>query len=194
MMDDYNVEISMCSTNENKKKLEQAITFETEDALRQLLIGNIIENNPYGKLFARDLFLRIPFVDKSANVLYKLFESCFKISFMNYCLYHMNNDDTFLFNSILNKDLRIMKAYPSLSLYCKCNIVKSIQNEFYNSIINNSKLQDENNLYSLLLQTLKGNDDEIASFYDYIRRAHLYLLANDLKNYKMICPVLPNLK
>ena len=193
MMDDYNVQISMCATKDHSTSSEQAITLDTEDTLRQLLLENVIENNPYGKLFNRDVLENHSFVDKSANVIYRIVESCSKVAFMNSKLYNMRTPDEFSFNSILNKDLRIMESYPSLSLYCKCNIIKSIQNAFYRGISNNSHIEDEENLYSLFLKTLKGNDDEIASFFDYNRRAHLYLLANDLKNYKILCPLLPEL-
>ena len=194
MMDNYNVELAMCTTKDVAKDLGQSITFDKEDALRQLLLENIVENNPYGKLFNRALFSEIQFVDKSANTLYRIIENCSKVAFMNSKLYDMNTSEEFTFNSILNKDLRIMDSYPHLSIYCKCNIIKSIQNAFYKGIINNTPIEDEENLYSLLLKTLKAKDDEIASFFDYNRRAHLYLLADDLKNYKVLCPVLKELK
>ena len=134
------------------------------------------------------------FVEQSANVIYKIFEDCSKIAFLNDNLYNMNSTESFSFNSIINKDLRIMKSYPNLAIYCKCNIVKTIQDEFYNSFTYNIPIEDEDNIYLLFKQTLQDNDDKIASYFNYIRRAHLYILADDLKQYKMVCPVLPELE
>lgn len=194
MIDNYNANISMCSTKNVSNSAENAITFGKEDALRQLLIGDLIDNSPYGKLFSKSLLLHNPFVENSANTLYKIFEECDKIAFKKISLYNMNSEDKFSFNSVINKDLRIMKSYPSLSLYCKCNIIKTIQNEFYSSFTNNLKLDDEDKIYLLFKQTLQDNDDKIASYFSYVRRAHMYLLADDLEEYKKVCPVLPELK
>ena len=87
-----------------------------------------------------------------------------------------------------------MKLYPELSIYCKCNIVKEIQNEFYNCIINNKIIDDEKIIYDNFKKIVLEDGDDIVKFFGYVRRAHLYLLADDLKNYKILCPVLPELK
>lgn len=194
MIDNYSSELAICSTKQVSNSSDKVIAFSCEDALRQLLIGDLIDNCPYGKLFNRKLFSHNSFVENSANTLYKIFEDCSKIAFLNVNLYTMNSSESFSFNSIINKDLRIMKSYPSLALYCKCNIVKTIQNELYSSFTNNTPIDDEENVYLLFKQTLQDNDDKIASYFDYVRRAHLYLLAYDLKQYKIVCPVLPDLK
>lgn len=194
MVDNYGTDIAVCNTKKVLNPSNKVIAFSTEDALRQLLIGDLIENNPYGKLFSRKLFENKLFVEQSANVIYKIFEDCSKIAFLNDTLYNMNSTESFSFNSIINKDLRIMKSYPNLAIYCKCNIVKTIQDEFYNSFTYNIPIEDEDNIYLLFKQTLQDNDDKIASYFNYIRRAHLYILADDLKQYKMVCPVLPELE
>jgi len=194
MVDNYGTDIAVCNTKKVLNPSNKVIAFSTEDALRQLLIGDLIENNPYGKLFSRKLFENKLFVEQSANVIYKIFEDCSKIAFLNDNLYNMNSTESFSFNSIINKDLRIMKSYPNLAIYCKCNIVKTIQDEFYNSFTYNIPIEDEDNIYLLFKQTLQDNDDKIASYFNYIRRAHLYILADDLKQYKMLCPVLPELE
>lgn len=194
MVDNYSSELAVCNTKEVSNPSDKVIAFSSEDALRQLLIGDLIDNCPYGKLFSKKLFDHISFVENSANVIYKIFEDCSKIAFLNTNLYNMNSSEIHSFNSIINKDLRIMKSYPNLSLYCKCNIVKTIQNELYNSFTHNTSIEDEDKVYLLFKQTLHDNDDKIASYFDYVRRAHLYLLAYDLKQYKMVCPVLPELK
>lgn len=194
MVDNYGTDIAVCNTKKVLNPSNKVIAFSTEDALRQLLIGDLIENNPYGKLFSRKLFENKLFVEQSANVIYKIFEDCSKIAFLNDNLYNMNSTESFSFNSIINKDLRIMKSYPNLAIYCKCNIVKTIQDEFYNSFTYNIPIEDEDNIYLLFKQTLQDNDDKIASYFNYIRRAHLYILADDLKQYKMVCPVLPELE
>lgn len=193
MVDSYGVDISICSTKSVTNSSEQAITFGKEDALRQLLIGDLIDNSPCGKLFNKKLLINTLFVENSANTLYKIIEDCTKIAFKNINLYDMKSPEEFSFNSVINKNLRIMKSYPNLSLYCKCNIIKTIQNEFYNSFVHNSPLEDEDKIYLLFKQTLQNNDDKIASYFSYIRRAHMYLLADDLEKYKMICPVLPEM-
>ena len=194
MIDNYSSEIAVCNTKKVSSPSDKVIALSTEDALRQLLIGDLIDNNPYGKLFSRKLFNNNLFVEQSANVIYKIFENCAKVAFINNNLYNMNFSESFSFNSIINKDLRIMKSYPNLAIYCKCNIVKTIQDKFYNSFVHNVPVEDEDNVYLLFKQTLQDNDDKIASYFDYIRRAHLYILADDLKQYKMVCPVLPELE
>lgn len=194
MLDNYSADLAVCNTKKVANPSNKVIAFSTEDALRQLLIGDLIDNNPYGKLFSRKLLENNQFVENSANVIYKVFEDCSKVAFLNANLYTMNSSENLSFNSIINKDLRIMKLYPNLALYCKCNIVKTIQDEFYNSFTHNIPIEDEDNIYLLFKQTLQDNDDKIASYFDYIRRAHLYILADDLKQYKMVCPVLPELE
>ncbi len=193
MVDNYSTDIATCNTKKVSSPSNKIIALSTEDALRQLLIGDLIDNNPYGKLFSSKLFENNLFVEQSANVIYKIFEDCSKVAFINDNLYNMNSSENFSFNSIINKDLRIMKSYPNLAIYCKCNIVKTIQDKFYNSFVHNITMEDEDNIYLLFKQTLQDNDDKIASYFDYIRRAHLYILADDLKQYKMVCPVLPEL-
>ena len=86
-----------------------------------------------------------------------------------------------------------MKLYPNLETYCKLNIVKSIQNEYFDAFTNNRPLIDDDKIYNIFTKILKDNDYDIIPFLSYIRRAHLYLLANDKNNYKIICPVLPDL-
>lgn len=194
MVDNYSSELAICNTKKLSNPSNKVIAFSSEDALRQLLIGDLIDSSAYGKLFSKKLFEHNSFVENSANVIYKIFEDCSKIAFLNSNLYNMNSPEVFSFNSIINKDLRIMKSYPSLALYCKCNIIKTIQNEFYNSFTHNTPIEDEDKIYLLFKQTLQDNDDKIASYFDYVRRAHLYLLAYDLKQYKIVCPVLPELK
>ncbi len=195
MMNNYSVEIAMCATYTDVKKNESdtVITFDREDTMRQLLIEKLISNTPYGKLFIKNLFNYVNFSDDEADTLFKLIEYSSKVAFMNIYSYNIKNKEPFSFNLSLSKDLRLMKKYPNLSLYCKCNIVKSIQNEFYDSITNNKPIIDEDKLYLMFMQIVKENDDEILHFFSYIRRAHIYLLANDKNNYRMICPVLPDL-
>lgn len=196
MMDDFSVELSICRTFHAEKATssDKVITFDKEDALRQLLISNLIQNNPYAKLFDKRLFSETYFADNGADVIYRIFEHCSKIAFMNNELYKINEtSDNFSLNSILNKDIRIMSVYPSLKTYCKCNIVKSIQDEFYYDICNNKLISDENKLYEMFSKIVKEDEDDIITFYSNIRKAHMYLLADDFAKYKMICPVLPDI-
>lgn len=196
MMDDYSVELSICRTFSNNATFssEQVITFDKIDAIRQLLISDLIQNNPYGKLFDKDLFNSISFSSGNSDTIYNIFEKCNKIAFMNKDLYKLSSQsEIFELKSILNRDIKIMNLHPELEVFCKCNIVKAIQNEFYNSICNNKIIADEQNLYEMFSKIVKNNDEDIIKFYSNIRKAHMYLLADNLKNYKILCPVLPEL-
>ena len=196
MMNDYSVDVAICrtySSTSTKLTSDKPIFFDKEDSLRQLLIGKLIENNPYGKLFDRKLFQYVDFENDDANTIYKLFEQSSRIAFLNNSEYLLTENDSFSFSSLLNKDMRIMKLYPNLETYCKLNIVKSIQNEYFDAFTNNRPLIDDDKIYNIFTKILKDNDYDIITFLRYIRRAHLYLLANDKNNYKIICPVLPDL-
>ena len=196
MMNDYSVDVAICrtySSTSTKLTSDKPIFFDKEDSLRQLLIGKLIENNPYGKLFDRKLFQYVDFENDDANTIYKLFEQSSRIAFLNNSEYLLTENDSFSFSSLLNKDMRIMKLYPNLETYCKLNIVKSIQNEYFDAFTNNRPLIDDDKIYNIFTKILKDNDYDIITFLSYIRRAHLYLLANDKNNYKIICPVLPDL-
>ena len=196
MISSYDAEISVCSVYLDRKKStsNKIITLDKVDALRQLLIEDKILNTPCGKLFSRSLFDYIRFSNYDVETVYKLFEQCRKITFMNNDCYFLRSKEIYSLSSCLNKDLRIMKLYPELSIYCKCNIVKEIQNEFYNCIINNKTIDDEKIIYDNFKKIVLEDGDDIVKFFGYVRRAHLYLLADDLKNYKILCPVLPELK
>ena len=196
MMNDYSVDVAICrtySSTSTKLTSDKPIFFDKEDSLRQLLIGKLIENNPYGKLFDRKLFQYVDFENDDANTIYKLFEQSSRIAFLNNSEYLLTENDSFSFSSLLNKDMRIMKLYPNLETYCKLNIVKSIQNEYFDAFTNNRPLIDDDKIYNIFTKILKDNDYDIIPFLSYIRRAHLYLLDNDKTNYKIICPVLPDL-
>ena len=196
MMNDYSVDVAICrtySSTSTKLTSDKPIFFDKEDSLRQLLIGKLIENNPYGKLFDRKLFQYVDFENDDANTIYKLFEQSSRIAFLNNSEYLLTENDSFSFSSLLNKDMRIMKLYPNLETYCKLNIVKSIQNEYFDAFTNNRPLIDDDKIYNIFTKILKDNDYDIIPFLSYIRRANLYLLANDKNNYKIICPVLPDL-
>ena len=196
MMDDYSVDISVCRTYANDPEFssDKVITFSKEDAIRQLLISDLIQNNPYGKMFNRYLFDKIYFDDDNSEIMYKIFNDCSKIAFMNNSLYKLNViSDVFPLNSVLNKDVKIMSTYPSLEIYCKCNIVKAIQNEFYNDICNNKPIPDESTLYEMFSKIVKSDEDDIVKFFSNVRKAHMYLLADNLDKYKIVCPVLPEI-
>lgn len=197
MMNNYEVDIASCKTtyspNLDNNESSQVITFDTEDCLRQLLIGKTLTNTPYGKLFKKSLFNTIKFQDNEADTIYRLFEESDKTAFLNVNEYYQTEFEDFSLPTILNKDLRIIKKYPDLSIYCKYNIVKSIQYEFYNSLTNNLPIIDEDKLYSMFKKIILENENDIIPFFDYKKKAHLYILANDLNNYKIVCPVLPEI-
>ena len=196
MISSYESDISVCSVYLDKKlnTSNKIITLDKIDALRQLLIEDSILNTPGGKLFSRKLFDYIRFSSYDVETVFKLFEQCKKITFMNNDLYFLGSKEHFLLSSCLNKDLRIMKLYPELSIYCKCSIIKEIQDEFYACIINNKPISDEEKIYESFKKIMLEDGDNIAKFFGNIRKAHLYLLFNDLNNYKILCPVLPELK
>src|SRR5574344_1090302 len=133
MMNDYMVEIAIAKTDiENIKNIDSKIkisnnpsnnmesivksnnlpnvlTLSVEDTLRQLLIAKLISNTPCGKLFNRNLFNKVKFAEGESETLYKLVEESSKIAFLNYPLYNMSVKENFSFNSLVNKDLRLMK-------------------------------------------------------------------------------------
>lgn len=195
MINSYNVDIAMCCTyNESKNyNSTQVILFDSEDALRQLLIENNINNTPCGKIFSRSLFDDIKFSGDNADTVYQLIEKSSKIAFMNNQCYYLKDFPIYPINSCLNRDIKLMKSHPDLSIYCKCDIVRNIQNEFFDSISNNRPMIDEDSLYNTFLKIVNNEDTDIAKFFNYVRKAHLYLLANNKQNYKIICPVLPDL-
>lgn len=195
MINSYNVDIAMCCTyNESKNyNSTQVILFDSEDALRQLLIENNINNTPCGKIFSRSLFDDIKFSGDNADTVYQLIEKSSKIAFMNNQCYYLKDFPIYPINSCLNRDIKLMKSHPDLSIYCKCDIVRNIQNEFFDSISNNRPMIDEDSLYNTFLKIVNNEDTDIANFFNYVRKAHLYLLANNKQNYKIICPVLPDL-
>ncbi len=195
MVNSYNVDIAMCSTyNESKNySSTQVILFDSEDALRQLLIENNINNTPCGKVFARSLFDAVKFSGDNADTVYQLIEKSSKIAFMNNQCYYLKDFPVYPINSCLNRNLKLMKSHPDLSIYCKCDIVRNIQNEFFDAISNNRPMIDEDSLYNTFLKIVNSEDANIAKFFDYVRKAHMYLLANSKQNYKIVCPVLPDL-
>ncbi len=198
MMNDYDVDVTACKITYNgafdSDNDVKPITFDNEDVLRQLLIGKTITNTPYAKLFKRELFMNVDFASDDADTLYKIIESSRKIAFMNSKEYYQVEPEEYSFNSLLNKDLRLLKKYSDLEIYCKYNIVKSIVDEFYNDLSNNLPIIDENRLYQMFTKIIKENESEIMPFFDYVRKAHIYLLANDLSNYKIVAPVLPEIE
>lgn len=198
MMNNYNIDISACKISESStldnSTGANVITFDVEDVLRQLLIGKTFVNTPYGKLFKRELFENVDFSTDDADTLYKLVEKSTSIGFMNVNQYFMTESEEFSFNAMLNKDLRLMKKYSELAIYCKFNIVKSIVDEFYNCISNNLPIIDEDRLYKMFLKIFNENETDIMPFFDNVRKAHIYLLANDFNNYRIVCPVLPEIQ
>lgn len=198
MMNDYDVDVTACKITYNgtfdSDNDVKPITFDNEDVLRQLLIGKTITNTPYAKLFKRELFMNVDFASDDADTLYKIIENSRKIAFMNSKEYYQVEPEEYSFNSLLNKDLRLLKKYSDLEIYCKYNIVKSIVDEFYNDLSNNLPIIDENRLYQMFTKIIKEDESEIMPFFDYVRKAHIYLLANDLSNYKIVAPVLPEIE
>lgn len=195
MISSYDIDIAMCCTYQDTKinNSSTIITFDKNDCMRQLLIENNINNTPCGKVFARSLFDQVKFSGDDAETVYRLVEKSSKIAFMNNECYYLRDFPLYPINSCLNRDIRLMKLHPELSLYCKCDIVRNIQNEYFDAISNNRPIIDDDRLYETFTKIVKDDDLDIARFFDYVRRAHLYLLANDKQNYKIICPVLPEL-
>ena len=195
MLCSYDVNIALCATytNERKSLSDKIITFDREDALRQLLIEKNILNTPCGKAFDRSLFANVRFVEDDASTVAKLFNLGTKIAFMNYQCYYLRKLPSYSFNSSINKDMKLMQLYPDLSIYCKCNIVRTIQNEYFDAITNNRPVFDDDRIYSTFTKIVNDNGDDIAPFFSYVRKAHMYLLANDKQNYRIICPILPDL-
>ena len=122
-----------------------------------------------------------------------MFEISKQLAFNNASSYLSNSIEVFSRNSIINRNIRIMKLYPSLELYCQYNTLKNIQDEFYDCICNNKPFINEENMYKMFCSILKDKEDKVAQFFSYTRKAHMYLMAEDLANYKRICPVLPNI-
>ena len=86
-----------------------------------------------------------------------------------------------------------MKLYPNLEIYCQYNILKNLQNEFYECICNNIPIPNQENMYRMFMQIINDNEDKISPFLSYNRKAHMYLLADNFNTYKRICPVLPEI-
>lgn len=221
MMQNYPVDIAMCSlgfgneqpkiiypssnnfTNANfysraintmpSSNSNTVITLSHEDAIRQLLLGKTLTNTVCGALFKKDLFNSIKFTDDNSDVLVKLIELSKKTAFVNIPAYHCKTAETFSSSSLINRDIRIMKLYPNLETYCKLDILKNIQNEFYDAICNNKPLINADNMYKMFMQIVKEKEEKISPFLSYNRKAHMFLMADDLNTYKRICPVLPEL-
>ena len=196
IMQSYPVDMSMCScyTSEmSQNNTSTVITLSQEDTIRQLLIGKSIGNTVCGKLFKKSLFNSIKFSNDNADVLIKLVELSKKIGFVNISAYLCNSIETFSRTSLINRDIRTMKLYPNLEIYCQYDILKNIQNEFYEAFCNNIPLINSDNMYKMFMQIVNDKEEKISTFLNYKRKAHMYLLANNFDNYKRICPVLPEL-
>ena len=196
IMLNYPVDMSMssCYTADSfPNSSDTIITMSSEDAIRQLLIGKSIGNTVCGKLFKKDLFKSIRFSEDNSDTLIRLIELSKKVGFINTSSYLCNNIEGFSRSSIINRDIRTMKLYPSLEVYCQYDILKNLQNEFYECFCNNSPLINSDNMYKMFMQIVKEKEDKISPFLSYNRKAHMYLLANDYSSYKRICPVLPDL-
>lgn len=196
MISNYPVDISMCYAEAIASKpldKETIITLNKEDALRQLLLEKTIKNTVCGKLFKRELFKSIKFAPDSPETLFNLFELSDKIACSNLPYYFNNELDNFARQDIINNDIRIMNLYPKLSIYCKYNILKNIQDEFYYSICNNVTLINFDNLYKMFTQIVKNNEEKLSPFLSNTRKAHMYLALDNFNIYKRICPVLPEI-
>ena len=196
IMQNYPVEISMCSTQEkNNSTLDyKTITLEKEDALRQLILEKSIKNTIYGKLFKRELFNSLRFSEDNSQIVTRLFELSTKVAFTNNCLYICHSDEKFSRNSLINNSIRIMQLYPNLKVQCQYNILKNIQDEFYDCFCNNRVIENQENMYKMFIQIVNDSEEKISPFLSYIRKAHMYLLADNYMTYKRICPVLPDLE
>lgn len=196
IMQNYPVDMSMCScyTPEmSQSNTSTIITLSSEDAIRQLLIGKSIGNTVCGKLFKKSLFYSIKFSNDNADVLIKLIELSKKVGFVNISAYLCNNVETFSRTSLINRDIRTMKLYPNLDIYCQYDILKNLQNEFYEAFCNNIPLINSDNMYKMFMQIVNEKEEKISPFLSYKRKAHMYLIADDYNTYKRICPVLPEL-
>ena len=196
MMSNYPIDMAMCSCYDNNSNINNSntvITLSPEDAIRQLLIGKSIGNTVCGKLFKKELFNSVKFSNDNADIVVKLIELSKKIGFVNVSAYECNDIETYSSSSLINRDIRTMKLYPNLEIYCQYDIIKNLQNEFYNSFCNNIPLINADNMYKMFMQIVKDKEEKLSPFLNYNRKAHLYLLADDYSTYKRICPVLPEL-
>ena len=196
IMSNYPVDMSMCSCytpGMSQSNASTIITLSSEDAIRQLLIGKSIGNTVCGKLFKKELFNSIKFSNDNSDVLIRLIELSKKIGFANVSAYLCNNVENFSRTSLINSDIRTMKLYPSLEVYCQYDILKNLQNEFYEAFCNNIPLINSDNMYKMFMQIVKEKEDKISPFLSYNRKAHMYLLADSFSSYKRVCPVLPDL-
>ena len=196
IMSNYPVDMSMCSCytpGMSQSNASTIITLSSEDAIRQLLIGKSIGNTVCGKLFKKELFNSIKFSNDNSDVLIRLIELSKKIGFANVSAYLCNNVENFSRTSLINRDIRTMKLYPSLEVYCQYDILKNLQNEFYEAFCNNIPLINSDNMYKMFMQIVKEKEDKISPFLSYNRKAHMYLLADSFSSYKRVCPVLPDL-
>ena len=196
IMSNYPVDMSMCSCytpGMSQSNASTIITLSSEDAIRQLLIGKSIGNTVCGKLFKKELFNSIKFSNDNSDVLIRLIELSKKIGFANVSAYLCNNVGNFSRTSLINRDIRTMKLYPSLEVYCQYDILKNLQNEFYEAFCNNIPLINSDNMYKMFMQIVKEKEDKISPFLSYNRKAHMYLLADSFSSYKRVCPVLPDL-
>lgn len=196
MMFNYPIDISICSSYNKtspQNDTNTVITLNSEDALRQLLLEKNIKNTVCGKLFKSDFFTTFKFSNDNSELLSRLFEKSSQIAINNSNSYILNIAEPFSRNSIINRNIRIMQLHPNLEIYCQYNILKNIQDEFYDCICNNKPFINEENMYKMFYQILKDKEDKVAQFFSYKRKAHMYLMADDLSNYKRICPVLPNI-
>ena len=214
MMQNYPVDIAMCSLSFGSEQPKTyiypstraintsgnyssssntVITLSHEDAIRQLLLGKTLTNTVCGILFKKELFNSIKFSDDNSDVVVRLIELSKKTAFVNMPAYHCKTAETFSNSSLINRDIRIMKLYPNLEIYCQYDILKNIQNEFYDAICNNKPLINADNMYKMFMQIVKEKEEKISPFLSYRRKAHMYLMADDLNTYKRICPVLPEL-
>ena len=196
IMSNYPVDMSMCSCytpGMSQSNASTIITLSSEDAIRQLLIGKSIGNTVCGKLFKKELFNSIKFSNDNSDVLIRLIELSKKIGFANVSAYLCNNVENFSRTSLINRDIRTMKLYPSLEVYCQYDILKNLQNEFYEAFCNNIPLINSDNMYKMFVQIVREKEDKISPFLSYNRKAHMYLLADNFSSYKRVCPVLPEL-
>ena len=125
IMSNYPVDMSMCSCytpGMSQSNASTIITLSSEDAIRQLLIGKSIGNTVCGKLFKKELFNSIKFSNDNSDVLIRLIELSKKIGFANVSAYLCNNVENFSRTSLINRDIRTMKLYPSLEVYCQYDI------------------------------------------------------------------------
>ena len=196
IMSNYPVDMSMCSCytpGMAQSNASTIITLSSEDAIRQLLIGKSIGNTVCGKLFKKEIFNSIKFSNDNSDVLIRLIELSKKIGFANVSAYLCNNVENFSRTSLINRDIRTMKLYPSLEVYCQYDILKNLQNEFYEAFCNNIPLINSDNMYKMFMQIVKEKEDKISPFLSYNRKAHMYLLADNFSSYKRVCSVLPDL-